>query len=175
MKYFVKMPDGVTYEYTADEIHSQSANGSLPDQCLIQEKGFMNWVSLKDFLRDPAITQQVQTSSYRAGTNKAATRYRDAYLVANMTDGFGKVVQGIGILIGALVVLASFVFGLNVEYPLAVCFVGVIAGAMIAIPLYVLGILVTANAQMLKASLDSAVHSSPFLSDAQKAQVMALD
>ncbi len=52
---------------------------------------------------------------------------------------------------------------------------GAIEGVGIAIPLYLLGIVVSAQGQLLKASLDVAVHISPFLHTAEKAKVISLD
>jgi len=39
---------------------------------------------------------------------------------------------------------------------------------------YVIGVLISALGHILKANLDSAVHSSPFLTDEQRAAVMRL-
>jgi len=49
-------------------------------------------------------------------------------------------------------------------------FLAIVAG----IPLVVSGILVSAQAQLLKATLDTAVNTSPFLSNEQRAVVMSL-
>ena len=45
---------------------------------------------------------------------------------------------------------------------------------IVGVPLYVLGILVSAQGQILKATLDSAVTNSPFLTEDQMAEVMSL-
>jgi hypothetical protein len=52
---------------------------------------------------------------------------------------------------------------------------GIALAFVIAIPLYALGVLVSAHGQVLKASLDEAVHTSPFLTDADRASVMSLE
>ena len=176
MNYLVKFPDGVVYEYSAAEIRELSAQGRLPEQCLIQEKGFLHWVSVRSFLGDSTATQKPPPNGGSVpAPSKAMKRYRDAYLVANVTDGLGKIVQGLGIMLGGLVFLGILFYGLSIDYPMAGGFTGLLLGGIVAISLYVLGVLVAANGQMLKASLDSAVNDSPFLSLQQKAQVMSLD
>jgi hypothetical protein len=51
----------------------------------------------------------------------------------------------------------------------AICF-----AAFVGILLFVLGPLVAAQGQILKAALDSAGNSSPFLSDPDRAEIMSL-
>ena len=52
--------------------------------------------------------------------------------------------------------------------------VGLVVGAVVAIPLFVLGVFVAAHGQVLKATLDEAVHTSPFLTDDERATTMSL-
>lgn len=104
----------------------------------------------------------------------AAKRYKDAYFVANSINGIGTLVKILGIIAGIILFLlqaatASYLF--RNEAAIVMSFItSFISGLVI----YVVGVLVSAQGQMLKASLDSAVHSSPFLSDEHKAQVMSL-
>ena len=63
MNYLVKFPDGVVYEYTAEEIRGLSAKATLPNECLIQEKGFLHWVAVGNFLGDPTATQCKRTQA----------------------------------------------------------------------------------------------------------------
>ena len=106
----------------------------------------------------------------------ALTRYRDAYLVARVTTGFGSIIKGIGIVIavvifgGAATVADQLYSSAKTQYMLTGFVTAVIVGAVF----YLFGILVSAQGQILKASLDSAVHSSPFMNDNQKAEVMSL-
>jgi hypothetical protein len=96
-------------------------------------------------------------------------RYRDDYLVAKATATIGKVIKGIGILVGVLglaVVLQSRSTGAGLVTLLVPAFVG-------ALP-YCVGVLVAAQGQILLATLDTAVNSSPFLTNEDKAKVMSL-
>jgi len=64
--------------------------------------------------------------------------------------------------------------GLNVGMAIVAVIASWIVGAVVAIPLYILGILLASQGQILKATLDAAVHSSPFLKKEEMASVMAL-
>lgn len=96
-------------------------------------------------------------------------RYRDAYLVAKATATIGKVIKGIGILVAAFglaAVLQSRSTGAGLVTLLVPALVG-------AIP-YCVGVLVAAQGQILLATLDTAVNSSPFLTNEDKAKAMSL-
>jgi hypothetical protein len=108
------------------------------------------------------------------------TRYRDSYLVARATDGFGRLIKGIGIAASILSIACGVVFMAETKDPRSgdttftagagmIAF-GVFGGALFYLP----EVLVSAEGQILKASLDGAVNGSPFLTDEQKATVMSL-
>jgi hypothetical protein len=104
-------------------------------------------------------------------------RYRDAYLVARALDGYGTLVKVMGFVGAAILFLygvswlnngrlgdASFAFGV-------VCILG---GLFVAALSYFAGVLVSAQGQILKAALDSAVNGSPFLRNEDRARIMSL-
>ena len=55
-----------------------------------------------------------------------------------------------------------------------ILFASLISAAAIGTLTYFLGVVIAAQGQILRATLDSAVNSSPFLEDEQKAKVMRL-
>jgi hypothetical protein len=113
-------------------------------------------------------------------------RYRDAYRVANTVNSFGLIIKIIAIIIGIL----SFLIGVSVmgagssaargpDFGAAaiagvfggmIIFFGILSGAFF----FIVGILVSAQGQVLMASLDNAVNSSPFLTNAHRVKVMSL-
>jgi hypothetical protein len=107
-------------------------------------------------------------------------RYRDAYLVARVTTGFGGLIKGVGILLaivilgGALTLASQPSYGGYGDTKTMYTTVGFVMAFIVGALFYLLGILVSAQGQILKASLDSAVNSSPFMTNYQKASVMAL-
>lgn len=104
---------------------------------------------------------------------KAMTRYRDAYLVANSITEQGNVLKGLGVIFAiAIFIVACILQTVGTSYVIVI--VGVIVAIAVGTAFYELGVLVCAYGQMLKASLDTAVNGSPFMSDNQKAQAMLL-
>ena len=109
-----------------------------------------------------------------AFSKPAAKRYRDAYLVASAVCGIGGIVKGLGIFVAVAIAIAGFIAGSNVQGSLMIPVGGLILAAIAGIPIYVLGLIVAALGNLLLAVLDGAVHTSPFLTDPQKAQVLSL-
>jgi RNA polymerase subunit RPABC4/transcription elongation factor Spt4 len=104
-------------------------------------------------------------------------RYRDAYLVAKVTDGFGGMIKGIGIAIAVLLALVGFMLMGNSRARDATFALGVMtlmSGVVAGVWIYIAGVLVSTQGQILKASLDGAVNSSPFLANEHKAKIMSL-
>jgi len=102
------------------------------------------------------------------------SRHKDAYTVANVTVTVGNVIKAIGILVGAVIVMGSMMEfsphgGMNTQLML-----GLLTALLVGLLFYFVGVLVSAQGQILKASLDSAVNTSPFLTNEQRAKIMSL-
>src|SRR5436190_6483474 len=118
-------------------------------------------------MNQPAITSEI--------SNRAFGRYKDAYLVARAITAIGKSVKGLGILLSLIVVGVGYYIGTQAGGGMMYSVGEAVAGVVVAIPLYLLGIVVSAQDQVLKASLDGAVNTSPFLDIEHKAKAMSLD
>jgi hypothetical protein len=100
-------------------------------------------------------------------------RYTDAYRVARVIVGVGNLVKILGIVAAVVVVLVGFgvTNSMNTAGPL-------IASLPLALVtwllLWALGVLVSAQGELLKANIDKAVNTSPFLVDEQRAEIMSL-
>ena len=124
--------------------------------------------------------QPVPTAVYQASANAYTPmmkRYHDAYLVANTTAVFGTLIKIFGLFLGGGIFLTGV--GISTEqqlgdYRFLFLIVGVVSGIITATIFFLLGILVAAQGQILKASLDSAVNTSPFLADDQRAKIMSV-
>jgi len=123
-----------------------------------------------------SIVQQNAASapSRAGGSNPVRNRYRDAYLVARATAAIGAVVKAVGIGLGCLIAIVAVIMGSQTGGGPQFFFGGLLLGVIVGIPIYVLGVLVSAHAQVLKATLDTAVHSSPFLTKDEMARVTSL-
>lgn len=104
-----------------------------------------------------------------------SSRYSDAYSVARTIDGFGDTIKAIGFVIGGFLAIVSVVMANDKgAFGLIIVVLGVAAGGTIATVLFLLGTLASAQGQILKATLDTAVNSSQFLSDPDRARIMSL-
>jgi hypothetical protein len=107
-------------------------------------------------------------------------RYADAYRVARATVLIGTLIKVVGVLLGLTVGAGLFAlfawqgrqFGGNTA-PLGF-FVGLLTGVATFAFFFVLGTVVSAQGQLIKATLDGAVNSSPFLTNEQRAEAMSL-
>ncbi|MEK6284038.1 MAG: hypothetical protein AABN95_27170 [Acidobacteriota bacterium] len=117
-------------------------------------------------------------------------RYLDLYRAARLLVGVGNTVKVLGIVVGTGILLlclfaglagssqtsnfgaqqsaaaSSFLFGTFV--------VGAVFGTFVGGIVFLLGILISAQGQILLAQADSAVHTSPFMTEEEKAKVMSL-
>jgi hypothetical protein len=134
-------------------------------------------------LRAASKTKMVEGFDVALGPSKSRRlstlmkRYRDAYIVARVTNGFGAIIKTIGIIAGGLLALIGFMAASKggPNDPMSVLgIVGIVVAILIGGLFYILGILVAAHGQILKASLDTAVNSSPFLTNDNKAMIMSL-
>jgi hypothetical protein len=65
-------------------------------------------------------------------------------------------------------------YGGNGGASFVVLIVGVLYGGIVFLFFYVVGVIVSAQGQILKAGLDTSVHTSPFVSNDDKAKIMSL-
>ena len=112
----------------------------------------------------------------------------DAYRSAKIQNGIGQTIKVVSLILGGLIVFGSIIaavssatpqpsmFGQQSTNPMGIA-LGLL-GAVIGVALggigFIQGTLIASNAQLLKASLDGAVNSSPFLTNEQRAEVMSL-
>ena len=128
-------------------------------------------------LKDEELAQELRNRRYKAQIDSLTTRYRDAYLVARATNGIGTNIKGFGML--GLIVFCFFGFMLasknGPQQPMGMIGVALIAvGVIFGILFYVVGVLIATQGQVLKASLDSAVNTSPFLASEHRTKIMSL-
>lgn len=104
------------------------------------------------------------------------SRYQDAYLSARGMTAFGSTVKMFAMVVLALMILVGFVVASQSGGAFFMAFTSfAAAGIGFSICLYILGILISAQGQILKATLDTAVNSSPFLTKDEMKEVMSWD
>jgi hypothetical protein len=126
-------------------------------------------------------------------SNPVVDRYLDLYRVARFLDGLGTTVKTVGVILGVAIFILFFIIGAVASsqpaspfgpprsssqtdggFILVWVIVGAIIGASVGGVLFILGVLVSAQGQILLAQADAAVHTSPFLTREDKAKAMSL-
>jgi hypothetical protein len=160
-------------ELSGSYVAARSSGGNYNE---LIKSGTATWMTVAELVANPVM--QVSTASPVSNQVSAIMRrYSDAYLVAKVTNGFGGIIKGIGVAIAVLLLLIGFMFisnGRPGDATFAMGVVTIVAGIIAAVWFYIVGVLVSAQGQILKASLDSAVNSSPFLTNAHRANIMSL-
>jgi len=177
MNYYAYNQGGSDYgPFTIEQLRAKLASGALKPDKSVRPDGTEDWCLLSELLSTApsADGQPIAEGTQIVHTPAVIKRYKDAYLVARATDGIGGVVKFIGALLGIIIVIAGFVVGSQGRDNTMFVVGSFILAAIVTIPFYVLGVLVSAHGQVLKASLDEAVHTSPFLTDHQRASAMSL-
>jgi hypothetical protein len=96
-------------------------------------------------------------------------RYRDAYSLASILLRIGGFVKVVGIVLGGLLALSSLTSGIGV-----LVFGGLLIAVTVGLLVFVFGLLLSAQGQILRANLDSAVNSFPTLAESEKRRMMGL-
>ena len=116
------------------------------------------------------------------GTGSAfVRRYEDLYRAAKVMTGLGETVKVVGLVAAAIIFIVWFLVAVGASQG----FGGVVAffmclviggafGALVGGLFFLLGVLISAQGQLLMSHADAAVHTSPFLSDQQRAAAMSL-
>jgi uncharacterized membrane protein (UPF0136 family) len=111
-------------------------------------------------------------------TAKAMDRYREGYVYARTINGLGIFIQVVAYVIGCLLALGGLIVYVSMDrelFAIAGGVSGFVSGLLIGVVGYILGVLVQSAGQSMKAHFDSAVNTSHFLNDDQRARVMSLE
>ncbi len=123
------------------------------------------------------LLQQSYSSVLPEGVGaRLMSRYGDAYAVARVTVGFGDAIKLISMVLAGVIALLIFIAAGQTEGGLsfAMFLMGIVFAAFVGVLFYLFGVIVSAQGQILKASLDGAVNSSPFLTNEHRAKIMSL-
>ena len=84
------------------------------------------------------------------------SQYGDAYSVASGIISAGNLTKGLAVLLGGALVLCGALFDASFGQDVRGLLLGILLAICIGTPVYLLGILISAQGQILKASLDTA-------------------
>ncbi|MCP4216851.1 MAG: NAD(P)(+) transhydrogenase (Re/Si-specific) subunit beta [bacterium] len=102
------------------------------------------------------------SSSYRF-----IRRYQEAYTFAHGTKTTGHIIMGIGIFLGIAIAL---ILGSQLRQWHIIVGLGI--GASVGLMISAIGVIIAAKGQTLLATLDTAVNTSPFLTDDERREVI---
>jgi hypothetical protein len=182
MKYHVKKRGALTWSpLETESLIVDVELGRIRSDWRIRKEGESEDFSVEEYLRMAAQQKAGAAESTRRASARPApdhsnpadaaiTRYEDGYLVARTIEGIGSVIKGVGIVLGIIIAIVGLIVGTQTNLLFGI--VGFIFGIAVAIPLFVVGVIVSALAQVIKATLDAAVHTSPFLDNQAKAAAM---
>ncbi len=101
-------------------------------------------------------------------------RYRAGYQVGAAAIAFGNIIKIIGWIAGFFSLVGGMILSTQAPPGAGALFLiyGVIGGALQVVVFLFFSVLVSAIGQILRSTLDTAVHTSPFLDEKQKAEAM---
>ena len=197
MRYYLRREQSAPIQgpLSTDEIQDLLNSGKVPTtaqvvaavgQTSYQLKSATSWLTVTDVVGDTSASYASNNASGidakaselgQAGrASRVIKRYRDAYLIAQRITSVGACVKSIGIAAGIVILLGDLIIygapgGQLGTVPFAT---GLISGSFSGGLLYLIGVLISATGELNKAQLDSAVNTSPFLTDDQRAEAMYL-
>lgn len=101
-------------------------------------------------------------------------RYGGAYATAEATIARGKTLQGLAIGVGIVILLGGALLGGQIDSELAGILLGLVFALVAGGSLYTAGLQLVTQGQLMLAALDTAVNTSPLLSEEEKMAVMQL-
>jgi hypothetical protein len=96
-------------------------------------------------------------------------RYHDGYITASSAVDFATVIKALAVVLAILVAASALWSDDGAGMFLILC-----VAASLALTGWISGVMVSAQGQALRAALDTAVSTSPFLTNAERAEAMGL-
>ena len=91
--------------------------------------------------------------------------------------GVGRSIKVVGGLLAGILGISTMFLVPQIrdeQQKIALLVVGAITAGLVGALFFILGVLVSAQGQLLKASVDGAVNNSPFLTNEQRAKIMSI-
>ncbi len=123
----------------------------------------------------PQTTDAKPSAAYVSGTNPLLFRYASAYRVSDLLVSASDVIGSAGIVISLIVALAGFASCAAIGDKSMISSIPfLILSALVWAASYVTKLLVSALGQIHRAVLDTAVNTSPFISDDERATMLGI-
>lgn len=183
MNYYVKYDDcTIDGPFSIKHIRSLIETGTLSSEAGIVEDRYQGLPALRELTEWPSVSQVLdgEDGAQRAPSQMnlkpppapVVRRYRDAYRVGAALAGLGNGIKAAGGILAGVIAVGSLSLSNNQVgvFVLIGVFTSIIVGGLF----WVCGVVVAAQGQILRATLDNAVASSHFLTDPERAEAMGL-
>jgi len=140
----------------------------IPPPPGIQKFQFQNWRLSLNSTSDTEVSVSGFPTVALNVFPQLEVRYSDGYKAAKAIVGFGNLVKILGAVAGVIIALVAL------SVPGALFVGGAVLGGLVWLGLFVGGIVICAQGQLLLATLDSAVNTSPFLDNLQRSSIMSI-
>lgn len=127
------------------------------------------------------LTENSDNTNFRLSALPIVRRYRDAYRVAAALVALGNTIKIIGVLLAGVIAIIALSFlsslggsGSFGGEKFLLLFGGVFLAAIVGISFWLCGVIVAAQGQILRATLDNTVANSPFLNDQERLDSMGV-
>ena len=154
-------------ELQGDYVVTRSFGQSYND---LLRSGIADWITVAELVANGPPESSATNQAYGSALD-VLTRYQDGYRVANLINGFGQTCKVVGVCFGGLIFLGSAMAESISSFAIVI---GLVVGSIVGFVGWANGVLISAQGHLVKATLDTAVNSSPFLSNEGRAKVMSL-
>lgn len=138
-------------------------------QRIIREELHFRGIDLADVSIQASADPPPTKRPINESRSPVVNRYQDAYRVGTALMGLGNTIKIVGAVLAGIIVLGSISAGSEVLTVAGISLAAVVGGLF-----WVCGVIVAAQGQILRATLDNAVASSHFLTNAERADAMGL-
>ncbi|HEV7765035.1 MAG TPA: hypothetical protein VGQ76_08550 [Thermoanaerobaculia bacterium] len=119
--------------------------------------------------------RRVESTAVLRYASSVQRRYRDAYVVAGEMVEQGQRLKVMAVIVATLIAIGALVAAMNAgRLAITVLVAGVFIAAGAYTVIHAHGVRIAAEGQLLLASLDVAVNTSPFLDESGRARAMSL-
>lgn len=108
-----------------------------------------------------------------SSSSPVVARYLDAYRIGAALVGLGNAVKTVGAILAGIIALGSLSSG-DGPFGGGAVVAGIFVAAVVGVLFWVCGVIVAAQGQILRATLDNTVAQSPFLNDLERLDAMGL-
>jgi hypothetical protein len=106
-----------------------------------------------------------------SSTNPTVRRYQDGYRVGNLAVLIGFILKGVAWVVGITILCTGIYIAEKTDNGLSL-FLSLVLAVVAWVVFFFFGVLIAAVGQLLYAQIDTAVHTSPLMSDKERQETI---